>query len=118
MKNNGKDIDPYWYHSLCTGVYDGDSITLDISLGLGVHMHNQKIRLYGINTPEVRGEERPLGLQARDRLRELILDKWVLVRTHFDRTGKYGRLLGTIYIDGTNINRLLLDEGLAEGYLP
>lgn len=118
MNKNGKDIDPYWYHALCTGVYDGDSITLDISLGLGVYLHNQKIRLLGIDTPEIRGEERPLGIQSRDRLRELILDQKVLVRTELDRTGKYGRLLGTIYVDGVNINQLLLDEGLAEEYLP
>ena len=108
---------PYCYHALCTGVYDGDSCTLRLSLGLGVYMHDQKIRLLGIDTPELRGEERPLGLQARDRLRELILDEWVLVQTVFDRTGKYGRLLGTLYHDSVNINQLLLDEGLAEPYV-
>jgi micrococcal nuclease len=118
MNKDGKDIDPYWYYALCTDVYDGDSITLDISLGLGVYLHNQKIRLLNIDAPEIRGEERPLGLQARDRLRLLILDRKVLVRTKLDRTGKYGRLLGTIYVDGVNINQLLLDEGLAEEYLP
>lgn len=117
MTDDRKIIDPYYYHALCTSVYDGDSITLDISLGLGVYLHNQKIRLIGINTPEIRGKERPLGLQARDRLRELILDRDVIVRTHLDRTGKYGRLLGTVYVDDVDVNQLLLDEGLAESYM-
>lgn len=111
-----EDLNPYLYWALCVGVYDGDSVTLDISLGLGVYMHNQKVRLLGIDTPELRGEERPLGLQARDRLRELILDKWLLVETVFDRTGKYGRLLGVLYKDGVDINKLLLDEGYASKY--
>ncbi len=42
-------------------VYDGDTITVDIDLGFNMVMCNQKLRLYGINTPEVRGEEREEG---------------------------------------------------------
>ena len=118
MVSVSEDLNPYLYWALCTGVYDGDSVTLDISLGLGVHLHDQKIRLYGIDTPEIRGTKRPAGLVARDRLRELVLNEWVLVETIFDRTGKYGRLLGVLYKDGVNINELLLDEGLAEPYHP
>ena len=65
-------IDLYTYKARCTSVYDGDSVTLDIELGFNIVMHNQKIRLLGINTPEVRGSDRLDGLIARDRLRELI----------------------------------------------
>ena len=60
--------DLYTYNARCTSVYDGDSITVDIDLGFNHWMLNQKIRLFGINTPEVRGAERPSGLIARDRL--------------------------------------------------
>ena len=56
-------------------VYDGDTITCSIDLGFGIKMNKQKIRLFGINTPEVRGSEREQGLVSRDRLRERILDK-------------------------------------------
>jgi micrococcal nuclease len=97
-------------------VYDGDSITVDIDLGFNHWMLNQKIRLFGINTPEVRGAERTLGLIARDRLRELIEGRDIILSSHRDRAGKYGRWLGTIYIDDININKLLLDEGLATIY--
>lgn len=113
--------DLYSYRAHVTKVYDGDSITVDIDLGFFMKMCNQKIRLFGINTPEIRGEERPDGLIARDRVRELILDKDIIVKTYKDKAGKYGRWLGTIYLedeDGTwiNINQLLLAEGLAEIY--
>lgn len=88
---------------------------MDVSLGFDITMR-KKIRLLGINTPEIRGDERDAGLVARDRMRELIDDKDVIIVTHKDRGGKYGRLLATIYLDGININQLLIDEGLAEVY--
>ena len=52
-------IDLYTYKARCVSVYDGDSITLDIDLGFNHWMLNQKIRLLGIDTPEIRGPERP-----------------------------------------------------------
>ena len=108
------------YRAVVTGVYDGDSITIDIDLGFNNWMKNQKVRLFGINTPEIRGEERPDGLVARDRLRELILDKEIVITSYKDKSGKYGRWLATVFLkqDGMfeNINTLLLAEGLAEVY--
>ncbi len=106
------------YAAHVSKVYDGDTITVDLDLGLGITVHGQKLRLYGINTPEVRGEERPRGLVVRDIVRALILDKWVIVRTHRDKTGKYGRWLGTIYVPDAegwlNVNQMLVEDGLAE----
>ena len=106
---------PYCYKATCVSVYDGDTVTLDISLGFGVTMR-EKIRLLGINTPEVRGKEKLDGLISRDRLRELIDYKDVIIVTHKDKGGKYGRLLATIYLDGVNINQQLVDEGFAKAY--
>jgi len=106
---------PYCYKATCVYVYDGDSVTLDIQLGFDITMR-EKIRLLGINTPEVRGKERLDGLISRDRLRELIDGKDVIIVTHKDKGGKYGRLLATIYLDGVDINQQLVDEGLAEVY--
>jgi micrococcal nuclease len=106
----------YTYNALCTSVYDGDSVTLDIDLGFNMWMRNQKIRLLGIDTPELRGEERPEGLVAASRLRDLIENREVTLQSHRDKAGKYGRWLGTIYLDGVSMNQLLLDEGLAEPY--
>ena len=108
--------DLYTYKARCTSVYDGDSVTLDIDLGFNIVMHNQKIRLLGINTPEVRGSDRLDGLIARDRLRELIEGKDIIMVSHRDKSGKYGRLLATIYTNGINVNQLLINEGLADIY--
>ena len=107
---------PYCYKAKCVSVYDGDTVTLDISLGFNSTMHKQNARLLGISTPEVRGREREAGLVSRDRLRELIDGKDIIIATHKDKGGKYGRLLATIFLGGVNINQQLVDEGLAEVY--
>lgn len=114
--------DLYSYKAHVIKVYDGDTITVNINLGFDMWMYNQKIRLLGINTPEIRGEDRLEGLISRDRLRDLILDKDVVIKTLKDKTGKYGRWLGTIYLkeelsdNWNNINQTLMEEGLAKAY--
>jgi micrococcal nuclease len=104
----------YEYHALVTKVYDGDTITVDIDLGFGIFMRKQTIRLYGIDTPEVRGEEREAGLMSRDWLRGMILDHNVILKTHKDTKGKYGRWLATVHLfDGLNVNEKLIELNLA-----
>jgi len=109
----------YHYKAKVISVYDGDTIRADISLGCGIWLHNESLRLYGIDTPEMRGEEREQGLIARDFLRDKILGKEIFIKTRKDKTGKYGRLLATIFQveEGTpfyvNINELLVKEGYA-----
>lgn len=107
----------YEYRALVRKVYDGDTITVDIDLGFDMLLRNQKIRLLGINTPEVRGKERPEGLKSRDALRDKIGSKWVIIKTKKDKKGKYGRWLGTIFIENENVNEWLIKEGLAEVYI-
>ena len=114
MKNN-----LYHYKAKVTSVYDGDTCTVDIDLGLGTWIHGEKIRLSGINAPEVRGAEREDGLKSRDFLRDLIDGKEIVIRTFEDDKGKYGRYLGEIFLanDGgqfININDQMVSEGFAE----
>lgn len=112
------DFGFYSYKAIVTGVYDGDSVTMDIDLGLGVWKKSQKIRLSGINTKEIRGSEREEGLIAKARVVDLLLNKEVVVETQ--KTGKYGRWLAVIWVkeenSWLNVNELLLSEGLAEEY--
>jgi len=111
----------YHYNAHVTAVYDGDTITVDIDLGLGVWLKKQKIRLYGINTPELRGgtpETKAKGREARDWLRTIILDRDIILQTHKDKTGKYGRWLGTIYFNTEStpcwdLNAQLILNGMA-----
>jgi micrococcal nuclease len=116
-------MEKYWYEAYVIDVYDGDTITAEVNLGFSIKM-KMKLRLYGINAPEVRGVQRPEGLKSRDWLRSIILHKNVLIRTDRDKTGKYGRYLATIYqyddmhdSDSwslTSINALLVKNGFAE----
>lgn len=107
----------YHYKALVTEVYDGDTLTADIELGFYVDKRKQKLRLRGIDTPELRGEEREQGLIVRDIVRSMILNKEVIIETYKDETGKYGRLLATVYINGLNLNQWLIDNGHAIAYL-
>jgi micrococcal nuclease len=107
----------YEYKATVTKVYDGDTITVDFDLGFGILIRKQKIRLYGINTPEVRGPEKPEGIISRDALRERILGKVVTIKTFRDKKGKYGRWLGEVFVEEQNINQWLISEGYAKEYL-
>lgn len=107
----------YHYQAKIVSVYDGDTCTLDIDVGLHVWVHDEHVRLSRINAPEVRGEERPAGLAARDFLRNLIEGKEVFIQTIKDQKEKYGRYLAEIYIqqgeDWTNVNDLMVQNGHA-----
>ncbi len=112
----------YHYAAIVTAVYDGDTITVDVDLGMGLSRNRQSIRLWKVNTPEVRGDSKVEGKAVRDFVRELILGKTVLLRTILDkrgvdRTGKFGRLLGEVLVEDEsgviiNVNQLLLDKGM------
>jgi len=106
----------YEYRAFVRKVYDGDTVTVDIDLGFDVILKAQKIRLLRINAPEVRGEQRELGLKSRDALRQKICNKWIRLKTEKDKKGKFGRWLGEIWFNDECINDWLLKEGLAEVY--
>ena len=106
-------MDVFVYSATVTSVYDADTITCDIDCGFGVVLKKQKIRLYGLNAPEVRGESRELGIISRDKLREKILNKKINLKTIKDKKGKYGRYLGIIYFETENINNWLVENNLA-----
>ena len=106
----------YEYRATVTKVYDGDTITVDFDLGFGILIRKQKIRLLGINTPEVRGPEKPQGIISRNALRQRILGKEVIIKTSKDKKGKYGRWLGEVFMEEENINQWLITEGYAKAY--
>ena len=106
----------YEYRAFVTDVYDGDTITVDIDLGFRVHMQGIKVRLLGIDAPELRGSTLEKGRESRNRLKEMILSKNVLLKTVKDKKGKYGRWLATIYLNGQDINQRMIQEGFAKEY--
>lgn len=107
----------YHYKAIVVGVYDGDTITVDIDLGLYTWIRNQKIRIARINAPEIKGKERTKGLKSRNFLREILLNKKVIIQTIKDRKEKYGRYLAEVWLEENgkfiNINDLLVEKKLA-----
>ena len=106
----------YTYKAHVTSVYDGDTITVDIDLGMNIWKMDVKMRLARIDTPEMRGVEKAAGKVVRDYVRGMILDKDVVIKTEKDKTGKYGRYLAEVFIDDMNVNDHLLEEGMATEY--
>lgn len=101
-------------------VYDGDTCTLRLDCGFGVSVV-QTIRLYGINAPELKGDSHDSGLKSRNFLMEKLKSAdSITIKTIKDKTEKFGRLLGIIFIDedfSKSVNESLIEEGLAVEYL-
>ena len=114
---------PFQYQAVVQSVYDGDTCRLNIDLGLGIWAHNESVRLFGINAPEMRGAEKAAGRLSRDALRDWILGRSVMIRTIAtprgrDKKGKYGRYLAVIWQKNdagvwVNVNARLVREGYA-----
>lgn len=106
-----------------TKVVDGDTIDVDIDLGFNIS-YSQRVRLAGIDTPESRTSdkfEKTLGLEAKEYLKSKIKDsKNIIIKTEKpDSSEKYGRILGWLYIDNSeiSINEQMITDGYAWGYM-
>ena len=115
----------YEYRCNVVKIIDGDTVDVDIDLGFGVWMRKQRIRMYGIDTPESRTrdlEEKKYGLAAKDFLTGLLDDEGgIVLRTHKDGKGKFGRILGelwrtTNYAD-QSINEYMIEKHHAVRYM-
>ena len=101
------------YQCKIVKVIDGDTADVDIDLGFGVWMKKQRVRFYGVDTPESRTsdkEEKVYGLMAKEFvLSHLPIGSTQVLRTKKDGVGKYGRILGEFVVDDTTLNQLLID---------
>jgi len=107
-------------------VVDGDTIDVTIDLGFDL-FKKERVRVAGVDTPEKRTrdlEEKALGIDAtnwiKDKLEGAITgDDDLVIRTELvGGMGKYGRLLGWLYIGDSNVslNEQMIDEGYAWAY--
>jgi len=101
----------YQYRFNFTKVIDGDTVDGIIDLGFGISL-KERVRLHGINAPEIRLQrsiknmkdrvaEKEKGLKAKSRLKELLVfgskqPEGLIIETFLDKKGKYGRVLGDI----------------------
>jgi micrococcal nuclease len=113
-----RPLHTYCYLSQVKRVIDGDTVVLDIDLGCEIWLRNEACRLTGIDTPEVRGPERPEGLIAKRWVEGKVAQYGTdcLIRTSKDKKGKYGRWLVEIWLGNSteSLNELLVQKGLAE----
>jgi micrococcal nuclease len=90
-------------------IIDGDSLDIDIVLGFGIVLQNRRLRLMGVDTPEVRTsdlEEKKYGLLAKSFVEKWCMDKTILlvIRENQDEQDKFGRILGDLLdIDGSSL---------------
>ena len=107
-------------------VVDGDTIDVTIDLGFDLYK-KERVRVAGVDTPEKRTrdkEEKELGIDAtnwlKDKLNETIKgDEELVIRTELKGgVGKYGRLLGWLYVGDSDIslNEQMITEGYAWAY--
>ena len=117
----------YEYDAELVRVIDGDSVVLKVSktFDFGFKVKERKtfednFRLYGIDTPELRGSKAQpeIANAAKDRLAELLLQGPLRVVTY--KPGKYGRWLIDLYVEigdeEIHVNKRLLEEGHAKPY--
>lgn len=88
------------------GVHDGDTITVLID-----EKKSLKIRFDGIDAPE---SKQAFGARAKDALSNLVFGKTVTVQVR--TTDRYGRTVGRIIVDGTDVNLSMVRAGLAWWY--
>jgi micrococcal nuclease len=108
----------YEYKATVRRVIDGDTLDLHIDLGLR-SFRNERVRLYGINTPERYTDE---GKQVKALVEEkLPVGTVIKIRTFVntrkaEKQGKFGRWLVTIIVGRLNLNKYLLRYGYAKEY--
>ena len=118
----------YVYRCVVTRVVDGDTVDADIDLGFNM-FSKDRIRLMGIDTPESRTRnlhEKHHGLASKERLKQLLKGsetipskrgkKQIYLQTSKEGKGKFGRILGTLWVNGQNVNEILIAENHARPY--
>ena len=114
------------YRCTIKRVVDGDTVDIDIDLGFGIWIHNERVRLYGIDTPESRTrdlEEKKCGIYAKQCVETFLpVDSSQTLKTYKDKLGKFGRVLGEFIIYDpeqdrqTTINEYMIRNKIGVAY--
>ncbi len=98
-------------------IYDGDTIRVDLDCELEIFCKNIPIRLYGIDTPEMRGKnaDKPNAIKARDFLKEALKNAQT-VELHNVQRGKYFRIVAKLMLDGEDIAQIMISQKLGYPY--
>lgn len=101
-------------------VIDGDSLEATVDFGYGMYWTNCRIRLYGVDTPEMRArsvEERLAAREAKDYLESILryaTSVYFVPRSaHKD---SFGRLLGNVLIHDRDASEMIIEQGFGVPY--
>lgn len=104
-------------------VVDGDTVDVDIDLGFGIILTDERIRIMNIDAPESRTSdpvEKIFGKAAKSRLQQLLGKEAILItyddKHGEDMKGKFGRILGDFKVDERTVTEILVEEGHAVPY--
>jgi len=104
-------------------IVDGDTVDVDIDLGFGIVLTDERVRIVGIDTPESRTSnkvEKIFGLVSKNRLKQLLEKEAILItfddKNGEDMRGKFGRVLGDFKCGDTTVSKVLIEEGHAVPY--
>lgn len=104
-------------------IVDGDTVDVDIDLGFGIVLKEERVRIMGIDTPESRTSdkvEKVFGMASKNRLKELLNKKAILItyddKNGEDMKGKFGRILGDFMVGDRRVTDILIEEGHAVKY--
>ena len=106
------------YKAKVKRVVDGDTLDLDIALGFNLTL-SERVRLMGVDTPEIRSRNlktKAKGLEAKEFVKDYVGRNDGDIDILIHGFGKFGRPLVDIYIGKSNLNKLLLEMGLATPY--
>jgi micrococcal nuclease len=109
----------YNYKARVIDVFDGNTIRVDIDVGMSIWIRMEPIRLGRIKVPAITGEEEEKGKEAKEFLRKKIVGKEILIGTAKDKKSETGRFLGEIWLkeevdeEWININNLMVESGHA-----
>lgn len=109
----------YLYLAEITRVIDGDTIVADIDLGFRTWLHDEHLRLYGIDAPELNepgGEAAKEALTARIEGQTLYICTVRMKTLDREATGSFGRYLAEVYEAGESVNDWLVASGHAEAH--
>ena len=111
MKNTVNEDKLYYYKAIITYVVDGDTYDALVDLGFSQYVM-MRFRLSKYNTPEVRGEEREEGLRVKEKVKEMIEGKEVIIRSV--KKGSFSRYLAEVWFENTHLGDYLFENGDAE----
>ena len=111
----------YEYKCKIVRVVDGDTVDVDIDLGFGIWMHKERIRVYGIDTPESRTRditEKVFGKLATEAVKTFLPEgSMQTLVTVQDKAGKFGRVLGKFLIyDAKEDRQTTLNEWMVKNH--